>query len=100
MSGTRVHDLAKQLEIESKELLAELKKLGIAAKTHSSTLDDDAVQTVLAKLAKDTPAPKAAAKPAAKALAKKDAGAKPAPVVEEAPKADKKRLLFKKKKED
>jgi len=100
MSGTRVHDLAKQLEIESKELLAELKKLGIAAKSHSSTLDDDAVQTVLTKLGKDKPAAKAAAKPAAKALAKKDAGAKPAPVVEEAPKADKKRLLFKKKKED
>jgi len=50
MSGTRVHDLAKKLELESKELLAELKKLGIAAKSHSSTLDDDAVETVLAKL--------------------------------------------------
>ncbi len=98
MLGTRVHDLAKQLEIESKELLAELKKLGIAAKSHSSTLDDDAVQTVLAKLGKGKPA-------AGKAPGKKEAGskkdaAKSAPAVEEAPKVDKKRLLFKKKKED
>ncbi len=99
MSGTRVHDLAKQLEMESKELLAGLKKLGIAAKSHSSTLDDDAVQTVLAKLGKGKPAAKAA-KPAARALVKKDAGAKQAPAVEDAPKVDKKRLLFKKKKED
>jgi translation initiation factor IF-2 len=107
MSGTRVHDLAKKLEIESKELLAELKKLGIAAKSHSSTLDDDAVETVLAKLGKDKSAAKADAKPAAgkvvarkDAGAKKDAAAKSAPAVDEAPKVDKKRLLFKKKKED
>ncbi|HYM37339.1 MAG TPA: translation initiation factor IF-2, partial [Nitrospiraceae bacterium] len=96
MSGTRVHDLAKKLEIESKDLLAELKKLGIAAKSHSSALDDDAVQTVLAKLGKDKPA----AKTSAKTTVKKDAAAKSASAAEDAPKADKKRLLFKKKKED
>lgn len=106
MSGTRVHDLAKKLGMESKALLAELKRLGIAAKSHSSTLDDDAVRTVLAKLDKDAPASKTPAKTeAGKALVKKgatpkkDAAAKSAPA-EESPKADKKRLLFKKKKED
>jgi translation initiation factor IF-2 len=106
MSGTRVHDLAKQLEMESKELLAELKKLGIAVKSHSSTLDDDTARTVLAKLGKGKAAEKAEAKPAAgktlarkEAAGKKDAAAKSAPV-EEPPKPDKKRLLFKKKKED
>ncbi|MEK7293365.1 MAG: translation initiation factor IF-2 N-terminal domain-containing protein, partial [Nitrospirota bacterium] len=106
MSGTRVHDLAKKLGMESKELLAELKRLGIAAKSHSSTLDDDAVRTMLAKHAKDAPAEKASAKAeAGKALVKKgtttkkDTAAKSAPA-EESPKADKKRLLFKKKKED
>ncbi len=104
MSGTRVFDLAKQLEMESKELLAELKRLGIAVKSHSSTLDEDAVRTVLAKHGKDKPA----AKPSAgktltkkETAAKKDASSKSAPApVEEPPKADKKRLLFKKKKED
>jgi translation initiation factor IF-2 len=106
MSGTRVHDLANKLGMESKELLAELKRLGIAAKSHSSTLDDDAVRTVLAKHAKDAPAGKASAKAeAGKALVKrgtttkKETAAKSLPI-EESPKADKKRLLFKKKKED
>ncbi len=108
MSGTRVHDLAKQLEMESKELLAELKRLGIAVKSHSSTLDEDAVRTVLAKHGKDKPAAKTDTKPAAgktvikkEAAAKKGGAAKSAPApVEEPPKVDKKRLLFKKKKED
>jgi translation initiation factor IF-2 len=103
MSGTRVHDLAKQLGMESKELLAHLKKLGIAVKSHSSTLDDDTVQTVAKKLGGAKPAAQDDAKPAAKktALVKKDAAGKAAPApVEDAPKADKKRLLFKKKKED
>jgi translation initiation factor IF-2 len=101
MSGTRVHDLAKKLGMESKELLAELKRLGIAAKSHSSTLDDDAVRTVLAKHAKDTPASKTPAKALVKkgTTTQKDTAAKSAPA-EESPKADKKRLLFKKKKED
>ncbi len=106
MSGTRVHDLAKKLGMESKELLAELKRLGIAAKSHSSTMDDDAVRTVLAKLDKGTPASKTSAKAeAGKALVRKDTttrketAAKSTPA-EESPKADKKRLLFKKKKED
>ncbi len=108
MSGMRIHDLAKKLEMESKALLAELKTLGMAVKSHSSTLDDDTVQTVLAKLGKEKPAAQTDAKPAAgKALVKKDTGTRkgaasksaPAPV-EEAPKPDKKRLLFKKKKED
>jgi translation initiation factor IF-2 len=106
MSGARVHDLAKKLGMESKELLSELKRLGIAAKSHSSTLDDDAVRTVLAKLTKGAPASKTPTKTeAGKALAKKgtttkkDTAAKSIPV-EDSPKADKKRLLFKKKKED
>ena len=103
MSGTRVHDLAKKLGMESKVLLAELKKLGIAVKSHSSTLDDDAVQTVTSKLGGGRPAAKDEAKPAARkaALVRKDAPGKAAAVpVEEPPKADKKRLLFKKKKEE
>jgi translation initiation factor IF-2 len=102
MSGTRVHDLAKQLGMESKELLAHLKKLDIAVKSHSSTLDDDTVQTVTRKLGGAKPAAQEDAKPAAKktALVKKDTGKAAPPPVEDAPKADKKRLLFKKKKED
>ncbi|MFM8541190.1 MAG: translation initiation factor IF-2 [Nitrospira sp.] len=101
MSGTRVHDLAKQLGMESKALLADLKKLGIAVKSHSSTLDDDTVQTVTKKLGGAQPAAQGATKPAAKKAAVVTRDGKPAPAsVEDPPKADKKRLLFKKKKDD
>jgi translation initiation factor IF-2 len=103
MSGTRVFDLAKQLGMESKALLAELKKLGVAVKSHSSTLDEDAVRTVTGKLGGGKPVSKDEAKPAAKkaGLVRKDASGKSAPApVPEPPKPDKKRLLFKKKKEE
>ncbi|MFM7841338.1 MAG: translation initiation factor IF-2 N-terminal domain-containing protein, partial [Nitrospira sp.] len=101
MSGTRVHDLAKQLGMESKALLADLKKLGIAVKSHSSTLDDDTVQTVTKKLVGAQPAAQGATKPAAKKAAVVTRDGKPAPAsVEDPPKADKKRLLFQKKKDD
>ena len=47
MSKTRVHELAKTLEISSKELLGKLKEMGIEAKSHSSGLDDEAVKRVM-----------------------------------------------------
>ena len=47
MSKTRVHELAKTLEISSKELLVKLKEMGIEAKSHSSGLDDEAVNRVM-----------------------------------------------------
>ncbi len=47
MSKTRVHELAKTLEISSKELLAKLNEMGIEAKSHSSGLDDEAVKKVM-----------------------------------------------------
>lgn len=40
MGKTRVHDLAKTLEISSAELLEMLKELGIDATSHSATLED------------------------------------------------------------
>ena len=130
----RVHELAKKLEMENRDLIPELKRMGIAVSSHSSALDDAAVQKALQKLS-----PKA--KPAAKTGPKRDEAeseakpqeAKPeahgrevvkkelaprkrttqarepakapaqktAPVViEEPPKADKRRILFKRKKTD
>jgi len=43
----RVHELAKELELSSKELLAQLSDLGIDAKSHMTTLDDDTVELLL-----------------------------------------------------
>ena len=42
----RVHELAKELEVSSKDLLAKLRELGVEAKSHMSALDDSAVALV------------------------------------------------------
>ncbi len=46
MSKKRVYELAKELGIENKELIARLDKLGISVKSHSSTLEDSDVERV------------------------------------------------------
>ncbi len=46
MSKTRVYELAKELGIENRELITRLEKLGIAVKSHSSTLEDADVERV------------------------------------------------------
>ena len=46
----RVYALAKQLGMENRDLLPELKRMGITVSSHSSVLDDDVVQKVLDKL--------------------------------------------------
>jgi translation initiation factor IF-2 len=46
MSKKRVYELAKELGIENKDLLTRLEKLGIAVKSHSSTLEDSDVERV------------------------------------------------------
>ena len=92
MSGKlRVHELAKQLGVTSKELLAELKAQGEFVKTASSTVEPPVVRKMKkvyeeknagagADTSAQAPATKAAPKPAAKPGAKPAAkpGAKPA----------------------
>ncbi|MBC3178057.1 translation initiation factor IF-2 [Corynebacterium lujinxingii] len=96
MSGKlRVHELAKQLGVTSKELLATLKEQGEFVKTASSTIEPPVVKKMKAHYAeknggasekdekKDAPAPKKPPlkKPGqnrAKSAAPKPAGAKPA----------------------
>lgn len=46
MSKTRVYELAKELGIENRELITRLEKIGIAVKSHSSTLEDADVERV------------------------------------------------------
>ena len=46
----RVYALAKQLGMENRDLLPELKRMGITVASHSSVLDDDVVQKILEKL--------------------------------------------------
>lgn len=111
----RVYELAKKLGMENKDLIPELKKMGVPVASHSSALDDDTVQKALEKL---SPKAKGAAKASGKASGddvvgktrdtevKHEGGhgakasASKAAIVEEPAKADKRRILIKRKKED
>ena len=46
----RVHELAKELGEPSKEFLAKIHDLGIEAKSHMSSLDDETVELIRSKL--------------------------------------------------
>src|SRR5262245_24616730 len=59
MGKRRVHEIAKELGIESKDLIKKLHDIGVDVKSHSSTVDEDDLKRALAG-----PAPK---KPAARA---------------------------------
>jgi translation initiation factor IF-2 len=46
MSKTRIHELAKELNISSKEIIDSAEKLGMNVKNHMSTLESDEVNTL------------------------------------------------------
>ena len=46
MAGMRVHELAKECGISSKDLLARLKEMNIAVKSHASVLSDEDLEKV------------------------------------------------------
>ncbi len=102
----RVYELAKKLGMENRDLIPELKKMGVSVSSHSSALDDDIVQKALDKLApKAKSAGKASEAAGHGAKSAHDAGhAKAGTVkgqpVEEAAKPDKRRILIKRKKEE
>ena len=76
----RIYDLAKELNVSSKDLVSAAEKAGMDVKNHMSTIDDNAVKTL-------TNAVKPAAKPAPKAEKKAEAPKKPAQNAQAAPKA-------------
>ncbi|MDD3653075.1 MAG: translation initiation factor IF-2 [Desulfotomaculaceae bacterium] len=47
MVKKRVHEIAKELNIESKEIISKLRGLGINVKSHMSTLEDSEIQNLL-----------------------------------------------------
>lgn len=57
----RVHELAKELDVSSKDIIAKLKDLGVEAKSHMSTLDDPAVERIRRELGASRPKKEAAA---------------------------------------
>ena len=112
----RVYEVAKKVGMESKELMAELKRMGVPVASHSSALEADVVARLLAKLAPQQGLGGARSEDRAAARAGrggegfrqeadgggghvKSTGAKAGAVsLEEPPKPDKRRILIKKKK--
>ena len=79
MSKVRVYELAKELGLESKELLAKLQEVGEFVRSASSTVEAPVLRKLMDKFPELTPsedAPKAKKAPAKKAAAKKTAAAK------------------------
>ena len=105
----RVFELAKQLGITSKDLISDLKGIGVTVSNHMAALEDDTVAKILAKAAGKAKKPVAAAlvKPpktieAAKPAKERDHTAalkakKTPPPIVEPPKAEKKMILVKRR---
>ena len=85
MAKLRVHELAKELGITSKELMGHLKEAGEFVKSSSSSLEPPVVRQMREKFAAAPKTKKADAKPAPKAP--KPGAAKPAPKKPAVPKA-------------
>jgi translation initiation factor IF-2 len=108
----RVYALAKQLGMENRDLIPELKRMGITVASHSSVLDDDVVQKVLEKLGPKLKGTGRAAEAdtvrgerskvglASDHAAGVKAGSAHAAPVEESSKSDKRRILIKRKRAD
>ncbi len=78
----RVHELAKELGSPSKDFLAKIHALGIEAKSHMSSLDDESVELIRSELGASDSAEQ---KEEAKVEAKEEANVEENPVVEETP---------------
>ena len=55
MAKKRVHELAKELGLENKDLITHLERLGITVKSHASTLEDDEIERVKEDLQATSP---------------------------------------------
>jgi translation initiation factor IF-2 len=82
MAKPRVHEVAKELGLTSKEVLAHLEKIGEPAKSHSSTIEESVAERVKSELSGNG----AATKKTSKSKAQPKAAAKPAPTAKPAPK--------------
>ncbi len=82
VSKVRVHELAKQLGMESKEVLAKLQDMGEFVKSASSTVEAPVVRKLIEMYPNAKPAEEK--KPVKKAAAKKAAAAKPEVSAEQA----------------
>lgn len=54
MAKIRIYDIAKELNVSSKDILARLSEIGVEAKTHSSSVTEDVVERLKEFFKKDT----------------------------------------------
>jgi translation initiation factor IF-2 len=80
-----VHEVAKELGLSSKEVLAHLEKIGSPAKSHSSSIDEAIAERVRTELGNGAAAPAPAEPAAAPAPAKAPAAAPPKKAAAKAP---------------
>lgn len=80
MVKKRVHELAKELNIESKEIIKQLSNIGVNVKSHMSTLEDTEIERLLRSLKKvpDEKVKKPVEKADTSVTVKKDAASLPA----------------------
>ncbi len=55
MTKKRVYELAKEMGLENKELIVRLEKIGIAVKSHSSTLEESDWERIQSELLSPVP---------------------------------------------
>jgi translation initiation factor IF-2 len=72
MAKPRVYDLAKEFNVDNKDILAELERAGVAVKSHSSSLEENQVKLIRDKFGKAKEKP---VKPEVLKLGSKPAGA-------------------------
>jgi translation initiation factor IF-2 len=91
----KVHELAKELEIQSKEVLTFLQEKGFEIKAAQSSVEDEQIALVKGHFAKsETPAPKAPVKEDVKAEPAKDATPAKAAEGEKTAAPKKKKIIF------
>ena len=100
----RVFELAKQLSVPSKELINDLKTIGVTVSNHMAALEEDAVTQILNKFGSVKKETTKTAKTASTLVVKKkvltarpQAAAKVAPAPAEPPKGEKKLILVKRR---
>jgi len=79
----RIHNLAKELKVTSKDLIDKLKKLGVKVKGHTSSVDAETAEIMRCDIGKKSK--KASTKPKAASKPKAGKKGKPAPAEKTAP---------------
>ena len=101
MGKMKIHEIAKQLDLTSKEVMEKAKELGIEIKSHLSSVDDDIVSKIVNSFSKGTTKVK---KTKTEKVSKKEKAEEPviirrAVLMEEEPKQEEKKVKKEEKKD-